>query len=147
MKLKIIRRALANFFPRVSLMLVVALFSLFAKPQRIFSQENGECLNCHSDKSLMGTRNGSKISVYVNEHRFANSIHASLTCVSCHADLEGKELPHERGSNRYYAAPAIPSRKNNTRNRFMVRLLPGEIRLPRDATIAMEHMTFCPQRI
>ncbi len=61
------------------------------------AQENSDCLNCHSDKSLTGTMNGKTVSVFVDGDHFSKSIHGSLTCVSCHADLEGKELPHEPG--------------------------------------------------
>jgi hypothetical protein len=62
-----------------------------------FGQENTECLGCHSDKSLEGTRKGKKFSVFVDEKKFGQSMHAALTCVSCHADLAGKELPHAEG--------------------------------------------------
>ncbi len=66
-------------------------------PLRLAAQENSDCLTCHNDKSLTGTRKGKTIPVYVDEKAFAGSIHGSLTCVSCHADLAGKELPHEPG--------------------------------------------------
>ena len=58
------------------------------------AQENADCLVCHSDKSATGRRNGRTISLYVDERKFSGSVHASLQCTSCHADLEGKELPH-----------------------------------------------------
>ncbi len=58
-------------------------------------QENSECLDCHEDHGLTGTRHGKKISVYVDAAKLKNSIHASVDCVDCHADLAGKELPHE----------------------------------------------------
>ena len=59
------------------------------------AQENSECLDCHSDRTLTGERKGRQVSVFVDEKKFAASVHASLECVSCHADLEGKELPHD----------------------------------------------------
>jgi len=59
------------------------------------AQENGDCLGCHSDESLRGERKGKIISLHVDEKSLDASVHASLTCVSCHSDLEGKELPHE----------------------------------------------------
>ncbi|MCX6134181.1 MAG: cytochrome c3 family protein [Ignavibacteriales bacterium] len=72
--------------------LVLAL-SFWITPVR--AQENTDCLGCHNDKSLEGTRAGRKISVFVDEKKFGGSVHAALTCVSCHEDLSGKELPHE----------------------------------------------------
>lgn len=59
------------------------------------AQENGDCFGCHGDRSLRGARRGKAISVFLDEKKFASSVHSALACVSCHSDLEGKELPHE----------------------------------------------------
>jgi hypothetical protein len=59
------------------------------------AQENGDCLACHADKDLTAKRDGRTISLFVAEKRFGASAHGGLTCVSCHTDLEGKELPHD----------------------------------------------------
>jgi hypothetical protein len=59
-----------------------------------WAQENADCLACHGDKDLTTTRKGSTVSLYVSEQHFGQSAHGSLTCVSCHADLDGKEVPH-----------------------------------------------------
>lgn len=75
--------------------LLLALAMSFALSTKSTAQENNECFACHSDKSLAGSRAGRTISVYVDEKRFSGSIHGSLTCISCHIDLEGKEFPHE----------------------------------------------------
>lgn len=58
------------------------------------AQENGDCLACHGEKDFTTERKGRTVSLYVAEKAFAGSVHAELACVSCHADLEGKELPH-----------------------------------------------------
>jgi hypothetical protein len=63
------------------------------------TQENNDCFTCHNDKQATGTRNGKTISVFVNEGIFTKSIHGSLTCISCHTDLEGKEFPHDEKLN------------------------------------------------
>ncbi len=60
----------------------------------VSAQENAECLACHSEKTMTATRNGKTVPLYVDEKAFAGSVHGSLTCVACHADLQGKELPH-----------------------------------------------------
>jgi len=62
---------------------------------RAFAQDNGDCFACHSDKALQGTRNGKTISVFVDDKKFETSVHSSLACIACHADLEGKELSHD----------------------------------------------------
>ena len=58
------------------------------------AQENADCLACHSDPDMTGTRGGKEISVFVDETAFAGSVHAELACVACHRDLAGAELPH-----------------------------------------------------
>jgi uncharacterized protein with PIN domain len=69
------------------------LLPLFAA----FAQEDADCLSCHEDHSLEGTRDGKTFSVYVSAAAYTGSVHGSNGCISCHADLAGKELPHEPG--------------------------------------------------
>ncbi len=68
---------------------------IFCTNLKSSSQENSVCFSCHNDKSLKGTRKGKTFSVFIDEKKFSNSVHGSLTCISCHVDLEGKELPHD----------------------------------------------------
>ncbi|MGE5112727.1 MAG: hypothetical protein ACM3JB_17815 [Acidobacteriaceae bacterium] len=58
------------------------------------AQQNDDCLACHGDKTMTTQRAGHTVSLYVDGKKFAGSIHSALSCTSCHADLEGKELPH-----------------------------------------------------
>ena len=73
------------------LILVVAMLGLASG---LRAQENVECLACHGEKGLTSERRGRTVSLYVAEKAFAGSVHGELACVSCHADLQGKELPH-----------------------------------------------------
>jgi uncharacterized protein with PIN domain len=41
------------------------------------------------------TRAGKTVSLYVDGKKFATSVHGSFGCTGCHADLEGKDLPHD----------------------------------------------------
>ena len=59
------------------------------------AQENSDCLACHGDASLTTKRAGKTVSLFIDEHLFSSSVHAELTCITCHADLEEKEMPHE----------------------------------------------------
>lgn len=68
---------------------------IIAASSNSLAQENSDCFGCHNDRSLTGTKKGKTISVFVDEKRFGMSIHGTITCVSCHTDLEGKELPHD----------------------------------------------------
>ncbi len=58
------------------------------------AQENGDCLDCHSDHTLTGTRKGQTISVFVDEKKLGASAHADVKCIACHSDLAGAEFPH-----------------------------------------------------
>jgi hypothetical protein len=73
--------------------LMVLLVVAWSSPSR--AQENADCLLCHGDKSLTTTRGGKVVSLFVEEKKLSGSAHGTLTCVSCHADLQGKEMPHE----------------------------------------------------
>jgi hypothetical protein len=86
------RRLLCAVLP---LFLSFLTFLLSARPA--VAQENSDCLACHEDRTLTGERKGRSFSVYVDERRIAGSVHASISCVSCHSALDGKDLPHEPG--------------------------------------------------
>jgi hypothetical protein len=74
---------------------MLGLTLAFTVPARPSPQEkDAECLACHGEKSLTTTRKGRTVSLFVDAKKFAASVHGSLTCTTCHADLEGKELPH-----------------------------------------------------
>jgi len=55
---------------------------------------NDDCLACHGDKTMTTKRGTRTVSLYVDQKKFGGSVHSSLQCTSCHADLDGKELPH-----------------------------------------------------
>ncbi len=59
-----------------------------------------DCLGCHGDRGLTTRRAGRTVSLFVDGKRFGGSVHASLGCTGCHADLEGKELPHSAPLNK-----------------------------------------------
>jgi len=55
--------------------------------------ENADCFACHSDKDLVKTNAAGKaVSLFVDEKKYAASIHAKNLCTSCHGDIT--ELPH-----------------------------------------------------
>jgi uncharacterized protein with PIN domain len=87
--------ARAKGMGRIVGMLLTLVFACLLVPVSSQAQENTDCLGCHSDKSLTGTKKGKTVSVFVDEKRYSNSTHASVPCISCHKDLEGKEFPHD----------------------------------------------------
>ena len=82
------RRALALAASRSLLVLLL--------PAAARAQGNADCLGCHGQKGFTTERKGRTVSLYVPEKalRRARSTAASQ-CVNCHADLQGKELPHD----------------------------------------------------
>ena len=86
---------LLNYSKRFFLLAITLSITAFLYLQPLWAQENTECLACHTDKSLTGTKKGKTISVFIDEKKFGESIHEKLACIDCHADVAGKELPHE----------------------------------------------------
>ena len=75
----------------------VFLFVFILFPQAAEAADdpaNSDCLACHSDKTMTTKRAGRTVSLFVDEKKFNNSVHGPLSCINCHADLAGKELPH-----------------------------------------------------
>lgn len=58
------------------------------------AQNKEDCLMCHDDNQLKGTKNGKEYSVYVSGSRFATSVHKDLDCIDCHQDIDIDNLPH-----------------------------------------------------
>jgi uncharacterized protein with PIN domain len=71
----------------------LALVALAEGP--VLAQDSSDCLACHGEKGFAAERKGRTVSLYVSPKAFAGSIHGGLQCVNCHADLEGRDLPHE----------------------------------------------------
>ena len=55
---------------------------------------NSDCLVCHGDPNLSRKASGGIASLFVDEKHFRDSMHGSLDCRSCHADV--KSFPHEQ---------------------------------------------------
>ncbi len=100
-------------FALLLLPLVAIIFSLCFYPHSVGAQSKtasqsaakaaaktddapgAECLACHGDKSMTTTRAGKTVPLYIDGKKFAASVHAGFGCTGCHADLEGKDFPHD----------------------------------------------------
>ncbi|MGE5321598.1 MAG: hypothetical protein ACM3SW_01965, partial [Actinomycetota bacterium] len=80
---------------RPALLLFLAAGFLFL-PARLSAAagDSDTCLACHGDKTFSTKHGKETVSLFVDGKRFAGSVHAALTCTGCHADLEGKDIPH-----------------------------------------------------
>jgi uncharacterized protein with PIN domain len=83
----------AQFVCMVLLVLIAARpgSGATAKPDR----PGEECLACHGERGMSSTRAGKTVSLFVDSKKFLSSVHASFGCTGCHAELAGKELPHD----------------------------------------------------
>ena len=79
---------------RFAVVLVSALALLSALTARAADDPNETCLACHSDKTLTTKHGARTASLFVEGKKFKASVHGSLGCTNCHADLEGAEFPH-----------------------------------------------------
>jgi len=80
---------------------LAGLLLLWANALPLFAVENDECLACHSDPELVKVLpSGDTLSLYVDEERFARSVHGlnELSCTDCHSDIDelnyDAEVPH-----------------------------------------------------
>ncbi|MBM3906709.1 MAG: hypothetical protein FJ363_01395 [Gemmatimonadetes bacterium] len=76
-------------------LLALALLAGAVGGRPALAQANGDCLECHTDKSLTKKRDGRTVSLFVDEAKFGRSVHGKAKCVDCHADLKDKDLPHD----------------------------------------------------
>ena len=53
---------------------------------------NRDCLACHANPKLARESEGKLLSLHIDDKRFSGSVHGTLDCTSCHADI--KQLPH-----------------------------------------------------
>jgi Cytochrome c7 and related cytochrome c/Doubled CXXCH motif (Paired_CXXCH_1) len=68
--------------------LTAVFFFAFAVPS-VFAQQNSDCLACHGQQGLADQAGHS---VYINGAKQGASVHGSLRCTACHADIKG--YPH-----------------------------------------------------
>ncbi|NQU11365.1 hypothetical protein HQ590_11270, partial [bacterium] len=82
------------FSPRPLATVLVVLWGLLGGgPGPAVAIDNADCLACHGDQELTRTdAHGQEISLSVNSKVFDTSVHGSLECATCHADIT--ELPH-----------------------------------------------------
>ncbi|MBU0731059.1 MAG: hypothetical protein KKE17_12195 [Proteobacteria bacterium] len=78
------------------------ILSVAVPPSSVMGTTNEECLECHSDDSLVRTiSEGMKQDIYVNQQKYATSVHNEndVLCVDCHSDIEklnyDNEVPHK----------------------------------------------------
>ncbi len=80
----------SGFFRCLLLMALVVLLWTISPAWAI---SNKECLQCHGEKGLTKTVKGEEVSLFVEDTSFEKSVHGSLPCADCHADV--KEIPHK----------------------------------------------------
>jgi cytochrome b subunit of formate dehydrogenase len=61
-----------------------------------YAQEIDDCLMCHEDEELTKIRGERVVSLYIDLDEYTESVHGreDMTCIDCHADLDGLEDEH-----------------------------------------------------
>src|SRR5712692_1667787 len=94
-----------------ALFLFSASSFLFARrpPRGNVAPPGEKCLACHGEKGFTTVRAGKTVSLFVEAKKFSASVHGSLGCTGCHADLEGKDLPHDTPLAKVVCGTCHPS--------------------------------------
>ncbi len=101
---------------------------------------NDDCLVCHDDRTLSTKRGTRTVSLFVDGKKFAASVHAPLLCTSCHADLEGKDLPHSTPLAKVKCGAChTPEQEQHSRSLHGRALARGDALAPRCTTCHGNH--------
>ena len=76
-------------------MILATVFCLLLLTVPASAQTAADCLACHGEKEFTTERNGQTVSLYVADGPFVASVHASVDCIGCHADVAGMEGAHD----------------------------------------------------
>ena len=83
-----------NFKKLATLFFIIVLCLSFTA----FANEDDEaCMTCHEDEDLTGLNSfEEEISMYATTNMVNGTVHAGMSCIDCHADLDGfDDYPHE----------------------------------------------------
>jgi formate dehydrogenase gamma subunit len=71
---------------------------MLALPRWAAAQEgipNDKCMECHSDADLTMEKDGGEVSIFVDEKKLKQSVHAEKSCWDCHKDLTEEHPDNE----------------------------------------------------
>lgn len=74
----------------------VSFVFAFLIPVLLHGESSAVCMMCHGNASMSMSKQGRKVSLFVDATRFKSSVHASIPCVSCHKGLNPREMPHAK---------------------------------------------------
>lgn len=74
----------------------MCLASLAASGAACATPGDANCLMCHSSGKIAKQSDGKTVHLYVNAQQLAESAHAKLMCVECHADLPDRPQMHAK---------------------------------------------------
>jgi cytochrome b subunit of formate dehydrogenase len=70
------------------------VFLFIAHPRPAAGGDNDACFDCHADPGMRAEHTAGGASLFVDKTSLQGSVHASLECVQCHADIDPENLPH-----------------------------------------------------
>ena len=117
--------------------LVILLFAGIARAEsKVNLDKSGRygCLACHGDKRLTMVKNGKTVSIYVNENEYMNSVHAKISCISCHTDFTFRDHSQGIGGNWQKTAglSCIRCKQHNKQYKLYVKSIHGSLAMSND---------------
>ena len=71
------------------------------KMRRVYYEDlpisDNVCLSCHSNFDLKMEKSGKQVSLLVDKDKLSHSVHANVSCVKCHYDVDPKKTPVCKG--------------------------------------------------
>ncbi len=92
--------------PTRTVTFIAALLLLALAPAASAQLANADCLGCHQDPTMTKDVSGRAVPINVDPKQFEGSIHGSLNCTDCHADI--KVVPHEPAPRAVNCATCHP---------------------------------------
>ena len=80
-------------FRKLMISLYVPLLFLMVVPP-VLSQAPDPCMLCHKNAALSMTKQGRKVSLFVDAAQLKASVHGKLPCASCHPGFSPMKRPH-----------------------------------------------------
>ncbi len=76
----------------IKIYFILFIFSSFSTS--LIAQADDDCLMCHEDPELTTEQNGQTVSMFVQAANLKRTVHADVSCIDCHDDVNTEEFLH-----------------------------------------------------
>ena len=89
-----------NVYSRFKIKIYLILFIFHCCSIAIIAQSDEDCMMCHEDPELTTERNGQTVSMFVQPENLKRTVHADVSCIDCHDDVNTEEFLHADQSKK-----------------------------------------------